>query len=123
AALLLSGMRAGGSSGGLAWAAVALAGLGTIASIARAAQLGRDDAPAALLPALCAVPLAGAAGWAAVPGPPGAGPLLVAAVAAGTAAALAQVSVRTATATLIGVALAAVPAAAAAAVRLLFDVP
>jgi len=47
----------------------------------------------------------------------------MAAVAAGTAAALAQVAVRTAAATLIGVAVAAVTTAAAAAVRLRFDVP
>ena len=131
AALLLGGMRAGGSSGAYLWAAVALAGLGAAAAIVRAAQLRRADEsaesapgqPAALVPALCAVPLAAAAAWAAAPGPPGAGPLLLAAVAAGTAAALAQVAVRTAAAALIGVAVAAVLTAAAAAARMQLEAP
>ena len=127
AALLLGGMRTGGGSGAYLWAAVVLAGLGAVASIARAAQLRRNNSgpgqAAALVPALCAVPLAAAAGWVAAPGPPGAGPLLLAAVAAGTAAALGQVAVRTAAAALIGVALGAVLTAAAVAVRLQFDVP
>jgi type VII secretion integral membrane protein EccD len=126
AALLLGGARAAGGSGGHVWAAGLLAGLGAVASIAWAARLRRTDPdperPTTLVPALCAVPLAAAAGWAAVPGP-GAGSLLLASVAAGTAAALAQVAVRTAAAALIGVTVAAVLTAAGAAVRLRFDVP
>jgi type VII secretion integral membrane protein EccD len=122
AALLLGGVRAVGDSRAYLWAAVLLAGLGAVASIGWAARLGRAGQPTAVVPALCAVPLAAAAGWAAVPGP-GAGPLLVAAVAAGTAAALAQVAARTAAAALIGVAAIAVTTAAAAAVRLRFDAP
>jgi type VII secretion integral membrane protein EccD len=127
AALLLGGMRADEVGGAFFWTAVALAGLSAVGAIAMAAQLRRQDAgperSAALLPALCAVPLAAAAGWAAAPGPPGTGPLLLAAVTAGTAAALAQVAVRTAAASLIGTALAAVLFAAAAAVHLRFATP
>ena len=122
AALLLSGVHAVGGNGPYLWAAMLITGLSAVAAIAWAARLGRAGPPA-VVPALCAVPLAAAAGWAAVPGPPGAGPLLMAAVAAGTAAALAQVAVRTAAAALIGVAVVAVTTAAAVAVRLRFDVP
>jgi type VII secretion integral membrane protein EccD len=126
AAVLLGAARAAGADGGRLWAAGLLAGLGAVASIAWAMRLRRADPDpgqrAILTPALCAVPLAAAAGWTAVPGP-GAGSLLTAAVTAGTAAALAQVAVRTAAAALIGVTVAAVLTAAAAAVRLRFDVP
>jgi type VII secretion integral membrane protein EccD len=126
AALLLGGMRAAEGSVVHLWAAGLLAGAGAAASIAWAARLRRTDPdpgrPPPLVPALCAVPLAAAAGWLAVPGP-AAGSLLLAMVAAGSAAALAQVAVRTAAAGLIGVAAAAVLTAAAATVRLRFDVP
>jgi type VII secretion integral membrane protein EccD len=118
ATLLLGGVR----TGSFLWTAVAVGGVFAAASIVHAARLGRDDLPAALLPALCAVPPATAAGWAAAPGP-GAGSVLLAAVAAGVAAALGQVAVRTAAAPLIGVAAAAVPTAAAAAVHLRFGLP
>ena len=111
--------------------AVALGGLGATAAVVRAAQLGRDTAAresgasrtAALVPALCAVPPAAAAGWVAAPGPSDVARLLLAVVAAGTAAALAQVAVRTARSALIGIVLAAVLTATAAVARLWFDVP
>jgi type VII secretion integral membrane protein EccD len=129
AALVLGG--AGDGPAPYAWGAVALGGLGATAALVRAAQLGRDTAnresgaspTAALLPALCAVPPAAAAGWVAAPGPSDVARLLLAVVAAGTAAALAQVAVRTARSALIGIVLAAVLAAAAAVAHLWFDVP
>ena len=133
AALLLSGVPTGGAGGVHRWPAAALAGVAAAASIAWAAHLRRrtaaapgssDDAPsAAVVPALCAVPLAAAAGWAGFPGPAGAGALLVAAVAAGIAAALAQVAVRTADAALIGIAVAAVLTATGAGVHVRFGAP
>ena len=76
----------------------------------RAAPRGRRG-PA---PALCAVPLAAAAGWAAAPGVTRRRHLLLAVAAAGTAAALAQVAVRTVAPALVAAVLAAVLAAAAA---------
>jgi type VII secretion integral membrane protein EccD len=128
AALVLGG--AGDGPAPYAWGAVALGGLGATAALGRAAQLGRDTAAresgaarTALLPALCTVPPAAAAGWVAAPGPSDLGRLLLAVVAAGTAAALAQVAVRTARSALIGIVLTAVLTAAAAVARLSFDVP
>jgi len=126
-------LLAGAGPTGYAWAAVALAGAAALAAIVWTALLGRrangrdgEDPPtsraAALVPALCAVPLAAAAGWAAPPGPPGAASLLAAAVAAGTAAALAQVAVRTVVPALVGAVVAAVLTAAAAVARLQFGV-
>jgi type VII secretion integral membrane protein EccD len=125
-------LLAGAGPTGYAWAAAALAGAAALAAIVWAALLGRrangrdGDPPtsraAALAPALCAVPLAAAAGWAALPGPPGAASLLAAAVAAGTAAALAQVAVRTVVPALVAAGMAAVLTAAAAVARLQFDV-
>ncbi len=125
-------LLAGAGPTGYAWAAVALAGAAALAAIVWAALIGRrangrdGDPPTsgavALVPALCAVPLAAAAGWAALPGPPGAASLLAAAVAAGTAAALAQVAVRTVVPALVGAGVAAVLTAAAAVARLQFDV-
>lgn len=127
-ALLLAGPGATGH----AWAAVALAGAAALAALGWAALLGRrandrvTDPPTAqapaLVPALCAVPLAAAAGWAALPGPPDAASLLAAAVAAGTAAALAQVAVRTVVPALVGTGVAAVLTATAAVARLQLDV-
>ena len=102
AALLLGGMRAGGR------APLGRRGARRAGRVGRgdrgggAAAPGRRSAdsapgqPAALVPALCAVPLAAAAAWAAAPGRQVPVPLLLAAVAAGTAAAAAQVAVRTA---------------------------
>ena len=118
AALLLVGSRAGP----YAWVAVVIAGLSAVSAIARAARPGRAGPSAALLPALCGVPLAAAAGWVAAP-PPVAGAVLLAAVAAGAAAALGQLAVRTAAAPLIGVALSAVATAAAAAGHLQLGLP
>ncbi|MDT7581329.1 MAG: hypothetical protein QOK35_2593, partial [Pseudonocardiales bacterium] len=77
---------------------------------------------AALVPAYCAVPLAAAAGWAALPGPPGAVHLLVAAVAGGVAAALGRLAVRAVAPALVAAVVVAVLAGAAAAVELRFGV-
>jgi type VII secretion integral membrane protein EccD len=125
-------LLAGATPTGYAWTAGALAGAAALAAIVWTALLGRrangrdDDPPtsraAALVPALCAVPLAAAAGWAALPGPPSAASLLAAAVAAGTAAALAQVAARAVVPTLVGAGVVAVLTAAAAVARLQFDV-
>lgn len=124
-------LLAGAGPTGYAWAAAALGGAAAVAAIAWTAMLPRrtnapgGDPPTsrgvALVPALCAVPLAAAAGWAALPGPPGSAPLLAAAVAAGTAAALAQVAARTVVPALVGAVVAAVLTAAAAVGRLQFD--
>ena len=124
-------LLAGAGPTGYAWAAAALGGAAAVAAIAWTAMLHRranalgGDPPTsgavALVPALCAVPLATAAGWAALPGPPGPAPLLAAAVAAGTAAALAQIAARTVVPALVGAVVAAVLTAAAAVGRLQFD--
>ena len=125
-------LLAGAGTTGYTWAAVTLAGAAALAAIVWAALLGRrandrgggppTSRAAALVPALYAVPLAAAAGWAALPGPAGAASLLAAAVAAGTAAALAQVAVRTVVPALVGASVAAVATATAAVARLQFEV-
>lgn len=81
--------------------AVLLATTATAVCLARAAGAAGDGAAGngaarlgAVTAATCAVPFAAAAGWVAVPGPPGSGQLLVAGAAAGTAAAVGQVVVR-----------------------------
>ncbi len=122
-------LLAGAGPTGYAWAAAALSGAAAVAAIAWTAMLhrranapgGDPPTPGALVPALCAVPLATAAGWAALPGPPGPAPLLAAAVAAGAAAALAQVAAGTVVPALVGAVVAAVLTAAAAVARLQFD--
>ncbi len=112
AAALLATARTGGGPG--SWVAAAVGGVGALLALARAARVARSgavdggsaagpdvaageegaDRSAALVPAYCALPLAAAAGWAALPGPPGLAPLLLAAVACGIAAAFGQVGVR-----------------------------
>jgi hypothetical protein len=86
-----------------------------------AGDLGADRL-AALVAACCAVPLAGAAGWAAFPGPPDATHLLIAAVAAGTAAAVGQVALRAVAPLLIAAVVLAVVTGTAAVVGLRFGV-
>jgi hypothetical protein len=73
---------------------------------------------AAAVAATCAVPLAAAAGWIALPGPPGAGQLLVAAAAAGTVAAVGQVLVRVVAPVLVGAVTTAAALAGLAVARL-----
>jgi type VII secretion integral membrane protein EccD len=118
-----------------AWGTVVLGGLGAVLALAWAAgrSASRDGGPSdaphgddrlpTLVPALCAVLLAAAAGWAALPGPPDAARLLLATVAAGTAAALGQVAVRVVAPALIAVLVVTVPTATATVVGLRFGVP
>lgn len=106
-------LRAGGAVAAavLAGALIALVGSPEVVSMVLAALLGTVGAAVCLahvagtarsahprgtreVAAMCAVAFAGGAGWAAVPGPPGSGQLLVAAVAAGTAAAVGQLLIR-----------------------------
>ncbi len=102
--------------------AAVLAAVGAVAAVAYAARLVRLPGEpadqevalsAARAAALAAVPLAAAAGWAALADSPGAA-LLLAVVAAGSAAAVAQVVLRVVAPSLIGVVAAAVIAAGAA---------
>jgi type VII secretion integral membrane protein EccD len=111
-----------------AWGAVALGGLGAVLALLWAAGRRRTvssdgDRLPALVPACCAVPLAAAAGWSALPGPHDAVHLLLAAVAAGVAAALAQVAVRVAVPALIAALVVTGSTATAAVVTLRFAVP
>lgn len=73
---------------------------------------------AAEVAAICAVAFAAAAGWIALPGPPGAGQLLVAAAVAGTVAAVGQVVVRVVSPVLVGIVAVAAVLAGAALLRL-----
>jgi type VII secretion integral membrane protein EccD len=131
AAGLLTTVR--GSDSGtatLTWAVVVLGGLGCAVALAGAARAARSRGPdggrtgsiAALVPACCAVPLAAAAGWAALPGPPDAAHLLLAVVAGGTTAALGQVAVRAVAPVLIAAVVVAVLAGTAIAGMLRFGV-
>lgn len=101
--------------------AVALGATGSIVAVVRAARLGPDRL-AALTAAMTAVPLAAAAGWAALPGAPGAAHVLLAAAAAGTAAAVAQVAVRVIAPVLVGVVVVAVALGVGALLRLRFGI-
>jgi len=92
-------------------AAAVLAGLGAIGAlvaVSRAVHGIADDSGLVLprVAALAAVPLAAAAGWAAVPG--GAGAALVGVAAAGTVAAVAQLLLRVVTPALVGAVVTAV---------------
>jgi len=142
ASALLATVRAGGGTAASVWGAVLVGGLGAAAALVQAARAARrapgsgdggtsaephDSATpadpaaagtAALVPAYCAVPLAAAAGWAALPGPPDAAHLLLAVVAGGVAAALGQVVVRAVAPVLIAAVVVAVLAGTAAVVRL-----
>ena len=150
AAALLAGVRAGGVGGPQAAIAVGLGVLGAVAALGYAARrpaeepgddvAGGDGASAdpedtepgagpredprlaALVAAGCAVPLAAAAGWAVLPGPPAATHLLLAAVAGGTVAALGQLAVRAVAPALIATVVVAVLTGSAAIVGLQFDV-
>jgi type VII secretion integral membrane protein EccD len=141
AATLLAAVSAGGDTG-LRRTAVALGALGAAVFLGVAARVALrrtapDDRPsdappadhrsepdrtAAVVPACAAVPVAAAAAWAGLPGPPGAAHLLLAVVAAGTAAAVGQILVRVVAPVLIGAVVAAVLVGAAAFVGLRFGV-
>jgi type VII secretion integral membrane protein EccD len=96
-----------------------LAGLGAVVAVVgagRLAQRGGDPAMTQTLArgvGLAGVALAAAAGWAAVPEPPGPVPLMAAAVAAGIAAAATQLLLRVVAPTLVAAGAVAVVCAAA----------
>ena len=85
-----------GAAGPGSVASALLAGVGAVVAVASAARLVSPDRGPTLArgTALAGVALAAAAGWAAVPGAPGPVPFTAAAVAAGIAAAVAQLSLR-----------------------------
>jgi type VII secretion integral membrane protein EccD len=92
-----------------------LAGVGAATAVASAARLARRDADLALArgTALAGVALAAAAGWSAVPGGPGPVAFMAAAVAAGIAAATAQLLLRVVAPTLVAAGVVAVVSAVA----------
>lgn len=106
-------------------ASALLAGVGAVVAVVRAGRLARRGGDPAFTQTLArgvglaGVALGAAAGWAAVPGPPGPVPLMAAAVAAGIAAAATQLLLRVVAPTLVAAgAVAAVCAAAVIVVRL-----
>lgn len=110
AAALLGGVRSAGPSGALpVVAAVLLAAAVALAGVVVAARRAHDDAGLgrARTAVLAALPPAAAAGWVALPGPVGAGHVLLAAAAVGTVAAAGQVAVRVVTPMLVATVLAA----------------
>jgi type VII secretion integral membrane protein EccD len=110
--LAAAGLLATGGPGTVG--AALLAGFGALAALGVVRSAARDPAAGvARTAALAAVPLAAAAGWAGMSGPPGAGPVLVAVAAAGTAAAAGQVLLRVVEPALVAVVVTAVLAAAA----------
>jgi type VII secretion integral membrane protein EccD len=128
AAVLLAGWPAAAGTA----VPVVVAALGAALAVGHAARLARrgaagvpDEGPehaAAVTAAVAAVPLAAAAGWAALPAASGAARLLVAAAAAGAVAAAAQIALRVVAPALVGVVVAAVPAGLAAVAVLRLDV-
>ncbi|GAA1287154.1 hypothetical protein GCM10009609_61750 [Pseudonocardia aurantiaca] len=111
-----------------------VAGLGAALAVGAAARLARQASVAgvpdparvhiaARTAAFAAVPLAAAAGWAALPGASGPARLLLAVAAAGTVAALAQVALRVVAPLLIAAVVAAAPVGLGALVVLRFDAP
>jgi type VII secretion integral membrane protein EccD len=113
-------------------ATVVVAALAAAVAVAQAARLARramSDEPdggslhlAASTAALAAVPLAAAAGWAALPQSSGAAQLLLATAAAGVTAAVAQIALRVVAPVLVGTVVAAVPVGAATMIVLRFGV-
>jgi type VII secretion integral membrane protein EccD len=113
-------------------ASVVVAALAAAVAVAQAARLARratSDEPEggflhlpASTAALTAVPLAAAAGWAALAQSSGAAQLLLATAAAGTTAAVAQIALRVVAPVLVGIVVAAVPVGAATMVVLRFGV-
>jgi type VII secretion integral membrane protein EccD len=132
ATVTAAGLLATGGSGSPAWSNAGLGALGAAAALGSAARLTRAGHPArvrddgradarALVAAYCAVPLAAAAGWAAVPGSPDAR-LLAAVAAAGCVAALGQVAVRAVAPVLVATTVVAVLVASSVATYLRLDV-
>lgn len=102
--------------------ACALAAAGAVGTLV-VAHRGRHDDRLTTAAALCAVPAAATAGLTALPGPAGAGALLLAAAGAGLAAAAGQAIARAVSPVLLAVALAASGTAVAALARLLLEAP
>jgi type VII secretion integral membrane protein EccD len=95
--------------------AALLAGAGAVAAVTGAGRLAQRGEPGlARGVGLAGVVLAAASGWAAVPGPPGPVPLMAAAVAAGIAAAAAQLLLRVVAPALVAAGVVAVVGAGAA---------
>jgi type VII secretion integral membrane protein EccD len=116
AAVLLAGVRGLGVQAGPV-AAVA-AGLATLAALTVAVRTARTDHTAAVSLAFAAVPLAAATGFAALPGSPGAGHLLLSAALAAATASAGLALIGGAAPVLVGLALAGVLTAVAAMVRM-----
>ena len=93
--------------------AALLAGGAAVVAVAAAGRLVQGEAGFARGVGLAGVVLAAAAGWAAVPGPPGPVPLLAAAVGAGIAAAAAQLLLRVVAPALVAAGVIAIVGAAA----------
>lgn len=106
AAVLLAAARGPGSEPDPV--AAVIAGLAAVAALAAAVHAVRLDVPAAVLVASGSLPLAAACGFAALPGVPGAGHVLLAAALAAAAGAAALATLRTPAPVLVG----SVPAAA-----------
>jgi type VII secretion integral membrane protein EccD len=117
AAVALAGVRGAGTSA--APVPAVLAALAAAGALAVTARRARWDPVAAAAPACAAVPLAAATGVAALPGPPGAGHLLLAAALAAAAAAAGLALLGTAAPPLVAVVLAGLLTAPAALARLL----
>ena len=95
--------------------AALLASAGAVAAVTSAGRLAQRGQPGlARGVGLAGVVLAAAAGWATVPGPPGPVPLMAAAVAAGIAAAAAQLLLRVVAPTLVAAGVVAIVGAGAA---------
>lgn len=105
-----------GAAGPGSVASALLAGVGAVVAVASAARLVSPDRGPTLArgTALAGVALAAAAGWAAVPGGPGPVPFTAAAVAAGIAAAVAQLVLRVVTPSLVAAGVVAVVGTSAA---------
>ncbi|MFC5992697.1 type VII secretion integral membrane protein EccD [Pseudonocardia hispaniensis] len=111
--LMLAGIRTSAAGPWLVALAVVVGAFAAVAAVLHAARLSEADTPdrlGALTAVLAAVPLAAAAGWATLPGPPGPSHLLLAAVATGTVAAVGQLAVRVVTPLLVGLVVVAVAA-------------
>lgn len=110
-------------AGPLRPAAAGVAAAAALAALAVTHHRNRSEPDTAAAAALCAVPAAATAGLLAVPGPPGAGAVLLAAAGAVVAAAAGQVLVRAVSPVLLAVAVAGTGTALAALARLLLDAP
>lgn len=105
AAVLLAGARGTGAAPDPV--AAVIAGLAAVAALAAASHAVRLDVAAAVVAATGALPLAATCGFAALPGVPGAGHLLLASALAAAAGAVAVALLRTPAPVLVGSVLAA----------------